>query len=513
MNGHLRAGPAWPGLLRSLLVCALLALGLAVLPAAPAHAAGDCRAYGETSVQGALAVKAACDEVAAGTMYSWGGGHGPVPGKTHGTPDGGGDEAWNDGNVVGFDCSGLTRWAWSVATGRDVLGPGTTSDVFDRYWPVRFGGGDGTAHLKPGDVLFWKASRVLVWMSTTHTAIYLGDGKIVEAAESQHPLQVADFSSHSSSIYVGAIRPSESSDSATPDNSGLPGQLFSTWGEWVRAGNEPRRGSTVQHTFPGPTQVKISCQIHGESITAEGITNDLWSYLPGYDAWITNIYVRGPAALPGVPDCLSGGPVGGGGSNGQFTTWGDGVNVRSQPTLTAAVRQTIGGETTVRVSCQQHGDTVNAEGLVNTVWSYLPDYNGWITNIYLKGPAVLPGIPDCAGGALGGGTTTAGCTDGGAPDGTGARSPRSVSIAGRLIELRYSDTTECAWGRITGGTSGDEVWVDRSLTGGQSWDQLGFTKITSGSDAFTTEWNDHNVVMRACGSPGDSDTVVCTDWF
>lgn len=103
-------------------------------------------------------------------------------------------------------------------------------------------------------------------------------------------------------------RPSEGSDSASPDNSGLPGQLFSTWGEWVRAGDEPRRGSTVQHTFPGPTQVNISCQTRGESITAEGITNDLWSYLPGYDAWITNIYVRGPAALPGVPDCLSGGP-------------------------------------------------------------------------------------------------------------------------------------------------------------------------------------------------------------
>ncbi|NEA69128.1 hypothetical protein G3I56_42895, partial [Streptomyces sp. SID12488] len=46
------------------------------------------------------------------------------------------------------------------------------------------------------------------------------------------------------------------------------------------------------------------CQAYGESVTAEGYTNNVWSYLPKYKAWISNIYIDDPAAwLPGVPEC------------------------------------------------------------------------------------------------------------------------------------------------------------------------------------------------------------------
>ncbi|MFD0574631.1 hypothetical protein ACFQ0T_42085 [Kitasatospora gansuensis] len=38
-------------------------------------------------------------------------------------------------------------------------------------------------------------------------------------------------------------------------------------------------------------------------MSAEGTTNDAWSYLPALNGWITNIYVEGPAWLPNVPDC------------------------------------------------------------------------------------------------------------------------------------------------------------------------------------------------------------------
>ncbi|MGI3204031.1 hypothetical protein ACRJ4W_49590 [Streptomyces sp. GLT-R25] len=82
------------------------------------------------------------------------------------------------------------------------------------------------------------------------------------------------------------------------------------------------------------------------------------------------------------------------------------------------------------------------------------------------------------------------------------------------MELRYNGTTECAWGRITGGAPGDEIWVDRSADGGATWSpMLGFTTITSGNDAYTTQWNDAGLVMRACGTNGPGGAIACTGWF
>lgn len=45
--------------------------------------------------------------------------------------------------------------------------------------------------------------------------------------------------------------------------------------------------------------------MHAQSITAEGVTNDAWSYLPDLGGWITNIYLKGDAWMPGVPTCAS----------------------------------------------------------------------------------------------------------------------------------------------------------------------------------------------------------------
>jgi peptidoglycan DL-endopeptidase RipA len=153
---------------------------------------------------------------------------------------------------------------------------------------------------------------------------------------------------------------------------------------------------------------------------------------------------------------------------------------------------------------------VTAGGHTNDLWSYLPDYRLWVNNVHVQGPAVLPGVPDCAQYPEVG----AGCVDGSVPDGAGARSPRTATVLGRTIELRYSDATECAWGRITGGTAGDRVWTDRSTDNGVTWTaKLGLTTVTSGTDAFTTQWNDSGVVMRACGQPTGRTDVVCTGWF
>ncbi|MFD9354664.1 hypothetical protein [Streptomyces sp. NPDC060031] len=166
---------------------------------------------------------------------------------------------------------------------------------------------------------------------------------------------------------------------------------FTTWGDALNVRAQANTSSGVVGTIAGGSNVRISCQVHGQSVTAEGTTNDAWSYLPDYGGWITNIYLQGPAWMPGVNTCAAGG----GGNGASFMTWGDALNVRGQANTSGGVVATIAGGTSVRVSCQVHGQSVTAEGTTNDAWSYLPDYGGWITNIYLQGPAWMPGVDTC----------------------------------------------------------------------------------------------------------------------
>lgn len=79
-----------------------------------------------------------------------------------------------------------------------------------------------------------------------------------------------------------------------------------------------------------------------------------------------------------------------------FTTYGSGVNVRSDAKVTASIVTTLPGPTRVFVVCQKEGDAVTAEGTTNKWWSKLRDQNGYMTNIYIDHPdAQLPGVPVC----------------------------------------------------------------------------------------------------------------------
>ena len=105
-----------------------------------------------------------------GTPYAWGGGD--TNGPTRGTIDGGVADAFGDFAKVGFDCSGLTRYAYAQA---GILLPRT----------ARAQSTIGTRHpwvqAQPGDLLFWGSPA-------HHVALYLGvvDGQplMVEAPRS-----------------------------------------------------------------------------------------------------------------------------------------------------------------------------------------------------------------------------------------------------------------------------------------------------------------------------------------
>lgn len=101
-----------------------------------------------------------------GVPYSWGGGS--LTGPSKGVGDG--------ANTVGFDCSGLTRYAFA---GVGVLIPRYSGDQYNagRHIP--------RAQAKRGDLLFWGSG------GSQHTAVYLGGGQMLEAQQNGVPVKIS----------------------------------------------------------------------------------------------------------------------------------------------------------------------------------------------------------------------------------------------------------------------------------------------------------------------------------
>jgi cell wall-associated NlpC family hydrolase len=120
-----------------------------------------------------------------GLPYAWGGGgsNGPGPGQA---PDLG---------VIGFDCSGLTQYAYKQA------GISIQRNSRAQYASLPKVGSDD---LQPGDLVFW-ATNPGNPGTIHHVAIYLGSGQIVEAPESGDVVKVSPMRWRH---YAGAVRPS-----------------------------------------------------------------------------------------------------------------------------------------------------------------------------------------------------------------------------------------------------------------------------------------------------------------
>jgi cell wall-associated NlpC family hydrolase len=121
---------------------------------------------------------------AVGTPYAWGGGTLTGPGVGFGI----------DAGVVGFDCSGLTRFAYAQAD----VGVARNSRAQYATLPKV-----ARADLRPGDLVFW-ATDVTSPSTIHHVALYLGSGHIVEAPHSGARVSVRPMYW---SGYIGAVRP------------------------------------------------------------------------------------------------------------------------------------------------------------------------------------------------------------------------------------------------------------------------------------------------------------------
>jgi hypothetical protein len=83
-----------------------------------------------------------------------------------------------------------------------------------------------------------------------------------------------------------------------------PTYNFTTYGSGVRVRSDAKLTASIVTTLPGPTQVFVTCQKQGDTVNAEGTSNNWWSKLRDQGGYMSNIYIDHPAAqLPGVPVC------------------------------------------------------------------------------------------------------------------------------------------------------------------------------------------------------------------
>lgn len=109
-----------------------------------------------------------------GTPYAWGGGN--ASGPTQGIRDGGVADSFGDFNKIGFDCSGLTLYAFA---GVGIALPHYTGYQYQKGTKV------DPSNMQRGDLIFYGPN------AEYHVAIYLGDGTMIEAPQSGSSVKVS----------------------------------------------------------------------------------------------------------------------------------------------------------------------------------------------------------------------------------------------------------------------------------------------------------------------------------
>jgi cell wall-associated NlpC family hydrolase len=120
-----------------------------------------------------------------GTPYAWGGGGTDGPGR--GFAQG--------ANTIGFDCSGLTQYAYGQA---GISIPRNSRAQYSSLPKV------AADDLQAGDLVFW-ATNPSNPATIHHVALYMGNGTVVQAPETGDVVKVSDMWWRG---YAGAVRPS-----------------------------------------------------------------------------------------------------------------------------------------------------------------------------------------------------------------------------------------------------------------------------------------------------------------
>jgi hypothetical protein len=108
-----------------------------------------------------------------------------------------------------------------------------------------------------------------------------------------------------------------------------------------------------------------------------------------------------------------------------------------------------------------------------------------------------------------------GCGAPASQPGAHTQTPQAVTyLYGRTIELRGNTYYTCAWGRISNGSPGDKVWVNRNGVDLSNYPYTGAGQAYVGSgnnQAYTPEaFNDNGTTMTACGQAWNRAEIACT---
>jgi cell wall-associated NlpC family hydrolase len=149
----------------------LASIGLGGSPATAAMPSGG-RVRGPQAIE--YVIRRAGSQI--GVPYSWGGGS--LTGPSEGVDQ--------DAGKVGYDCSGLTRFAFA---GVGVQIPKYSGDQYNTGRPIQ------PSQAKRGDLIFYGPG------GSQHVAIFLGGGKMLEASSAAghvtiSPVRTAGMSPH-----------------------------------------------------------------------------------------------------------------------------------------------------------------------------------------------------------------------------------------------------------------------------------------------------------------------------
>ncbi|HET6815817.1 MAG TPA: NlpC/P60 family protein [Mycobacteriales bacterium] len=151
------------------------------------QAAGDAMPWA-TAKQGRIALSWAKKEL--GVPYSWAGGD--ATGPTLGAVNEDGNDAGL--HTVGFDCSGLTLFAWAHA--------GFSIDHYTGYQWVE-GHHIDVGHMRPGDLVFF-ATDTSDPLTIHHVGIYVGGDQMIDAP---HTGANVEYDKVFIPGFIGAVRP------------------------------------------------------------------------------------------------------------------------------------------------------------------------------------------------------------------------------------------------------------------------------------------------------------------
>lgn len=185
-----------------------------------------------------------------GVPYQWGG-DGPGAGDT------------------GFDCSGLTAFAYAAA-GIALPRTAHTQYVAGPHVPA-------DAPLQPGDLVFYGSPSAVY-----HVGMYLGDGKMVNAPNYDQPVQVSHYRWRGDE-YLGATRPAATGERRTGLLEYLPEPR--TVEGWPRSFDAPRAAAPLERIQPSAAlpaeSATAAASIAAASLSAEGGAVERPSSTPG----------------------------------------------------------------------------------------------------------------------------------------------------------------------------------------------------------------------------------------